>query len=176
MSETRKAMLIINEPESCGTCDFARQSSDEGIYCIFCPQERFAPYQSRAPFCPLTIVKDEPIQKEKLGFDAPKSCSECGFQFKGRCNSSRRIPFNTLKTKRASFCPIDASINPAENHISAVTDMTLRDYFAGQHLAGAMANTLNESNVEQEAELAYRMADAMLKAREEMPCYANSTN
>jgi len=42
--------------------------------------------------------------------------------------------------------------------------MTLRDYFAGQALAGICADP-NMPTVEKTAELAYRMADAMLAAR-----------
>ena len=43
--------------------------------------------------------------------------------------------------------------------------MTLRDYFAGQALAGAMADHTWSSEKYQTAEWAYAIADAMLEAR-----------
>lgn len=52
--------------------------------------------------------------------------------------------------------------------------MTLRDYFAGQAIAGMLASAYWEQNANGNPETeravteqAYRMADAMLKAREE---------
>jgi hypothetical protein len=45
--------------------------------------------------------------------------------------------------------------------------MSLRDYFAGQYIAGRIARDMVLlDHVEQTADAAYRMADAMLKARE----------
>jgi hypothetical protein len=44
--------------------------------------------------------------------------------------------------------------------------MTLRDWFAGQALAGWVANTDADDNCEQTAIWAYRYADAMLVERE----------
>jgi hypothetical protein len=44
--------------------------------------------------------------------------------------------------------------------------MTLRDYFAGQALAGALADPNFNMPPAQLAELAYMEADAMLAARE----------
>lgn len=57
---------------------------------------------------------------------------------------------------------------------SAPQGMTLRDYFAGQALAGELANTYDgiwensaaDSFLLDRAKLLYRFADAMLKARE----------
>jgi hypothetical protein len=43
--------------------------------------------------------------------------------------------------------------------------MTLRDYFAGQALAGILSNNSAYSDPETHARLAYSHADAMLKAR-----------
>lgn len=50
--------------------------------------------------------------------------------------------------------------------------MSLRDYFAGQALAGDMAddtlsNDASSEFLEERAQLYYRLADAMLKARAE---------
>lgn len=43
--------------------------------------------------------------------------------------------------------------------------MTLRDWFAGQWLAGIMAHPSAGDKAEELAECAYRQADAMLSAR-----------
>lgn len=46
--------------------------------------------------------------------------------------------------------------------------MTLRDYFAAQAMTGLLtAEIVGEYSNEHVAEIAYRIADAMLKAREE---------
>lgn len=47
--------------------------------------------------------------------------------------------------------------------------MTLRDYFAGQALAGGDASPGCEWKHERWASYAYRVADAMLKARDQEP-------
>ena len=50
-----------------------------------------------------------------------------------------------------------------------IDDLELREYFAGQALAGIMANSHDDfvlMNNEQIAQLSYRMADAMIKERE----------
>lgn len=44
--------------------------------------------------------------------------------------------------------------------------MSLRDYFAAKALQGLMADPGLIGNTEQVAQVAYRIADAMLKARE----------
>lgn len=44
--------------------------------------------------------------------------------------------------------------------------MTLRDYFAALSMAGFLANTDLDNSFAQNAEIAYKMADAMLKERE----------
>ena len=43
--------------------------------------------------------------------------------------------------------------------------MTLRDYFAGQALAGLCANPGGDCDAETMANVSYSLADAMLKAR-----------
>lgn len=43
--------------------------------------------------------------------------------------------------------------------------MTLRDWFAGQFLAGSMANSEAAGDAHETAEWAYKFADAMLAAR-----------
>lgn len=45
--------------------------------------------------------------------------------------------------------------------------MTLRDYFAGQALAGVASDPTADMNNPERAKWAYRMADAMIKARGE---------
>lgn len=47
--------------------------------------------------------------------------------------------------------------------------MTLRDWFAGQALAGALADSSRDLYAYEYAESAYEYADAMLKAREMKP-------
>ena len=45
--------------------------------------------------------------------------------------------------------------------------MTLRDWFAGQAMAGMLANSDRDGYPEDRAQLAYEYADAMLEARDE---------
>jgi hypothetical protein len=45
--------------------------------------------------------------------------------------------------------------------------MTLRDYFAAKTLQGLLSNRNAEAAIDEFAVKAYRMADAMLKAREQ---------
>ena len=58
------------------------------------------------------------------------------------------------------------------NHVSQpINGMTLRDYFAGQALAGLLAMVQGESadvwqSVDKAATYSYQYADAMLKSRE----------
>jgi hypothetical protein len=54
---------------------------------------------------------------------------------------------------------------PGEDSFSYRLGMTLRDYFAGQVLAGILANNSAYSDPEAHARLAYSHADAMLKVR-----------
>lgn len=56
--------------------------------------------------------------------------------------------------------------NPTMPLIMASAGMSLRDWFAGQALAGALADTNNVASAEANAKAAYAMADAMLKERE----------
>lgn len=46
------------------------------------------------------------------------------------------------------------------------TGMTLRDYFAAKALQGLLSNRNAEAAIDEFAEKSYRMADAMLKARQ----------
>lgn len=59
--------------------------------------------------------------------------------------------------------PVDAPNDPC---IIKDPGMTLRDYFAGQALAGLMANHMPYSTFSLIASKAYKAADAMLKERE----------
>ena len=47
--------------------------------------------------------------------------------------------------------------------------MTLRDWFAGQALAGLIADQSRDGSADDRARYAYAYADAMLKAREVKP-------
>ena len=51
-------------------------------------------------------------------------------------------------------------------HLKGEKGMTLRDYFAARALQG-LISTEGASSAERYAEIAYKLADAMLKAREE---------
>ena len=56
-----------------------------------------------------------------------------------------------------------------ESNLNEAEGMTLRDWFAGQALAGLMADPSMGGSRIPFAELAYNYADAMLKAREAKP-------
>jgi len=51
------------------------------------------------------------------------------------------------------------------NELNHYNGMTLRDYFAAKAMQGMMAE-VHDPNCEYIAETAYKMADAMMKARE----------
>lgn len=55
-------------------------------------------------------------------------------------------------------------------HGCAYAGMTLRDWFAGQALAGLLGNSnYGPPNSKEDANMTYLIADAMLKAREVLP-------
>ena len=54
----------------------------------------------------------------------------------------------------------------SSNQLVSYPGMTLRDWFAGQVLASAAALPLGEKDCRFRANVAYEMADAMLKARQ----------
>ena len=61
---------------------------------------------------------------------------------------------------------------PFQDGYGRVSGMTLRDWFAGQALAGVTSSVNDEISVGQVegiAEIAYALADAMLRAREVKP-------
>ena len=60
---------------------------------------------------------------------------------------------------------VPTTISPFTKPVPTVPNMTLRDWFAGQALAGLASS----SHPDRAATLAYQCADAMLKAREVMP-------
>ena len=51
----------------------------------------------------------------------------------------------------------------------AVGGATLRDYFAAKAMQGLMASPADPESMEVAAKWSYKLADAMLKAREEKP-------
>jgi hypothetical protein len=74
--------------------------------------------------------------------------------------------------------PAFPSVPASGNWVVAQPGMSLRDYFAGQALAGIAAGRMNAEGVRRymqgkhdgrEAVAAYAMADAMLQAREAKP-------
>ena len=55
-----------------------------------------------------------------------------------------------------------------DHHGYKLTGMTLRDYFAAKAMTGLLtAELVGEYSNEHVAEISYRIADAMMKAREE---------
>ena len=63
---------------------------------------------------------------------------------------------------------IPAFPSKALGGLGYTTGMTLRDYFAAKAMTGLLtAEIVGEYSNEHVAEIAYRIADAMLKAREE---------
>jgi hypothetical protein len=53
--------------------------------------------------------------------------------------------------------------------VPTVANMTLRDWFAGQALAGQLSIPTEHATADDFAKSSYQMADAMLKAREVKP-------
>jgi len=61
-------------------------------------------------------------------------------------------------------------IPSSRDHIGySQAGMSLRDYFAGQAIAGFCAKEDRDWSSASRAEAAYKLADAMLKARKERP-------
>ena len=97
------------------------------------------------------------------------NCSICGrtlgTSLKCECDNPRGLTYVPSKElKRLSISPF---INP----VPTVANMTLRDYFAGQAMQGLLAcgEADNEHTSSVTAAASYRIADAMLAAREVMP-------
>ena len=66
--------------------------------------------------------------------------------------------------------PRSAAFSNAERTACTEQDgMTLRDWFAGQALAGMVSYVVEGATFENVAEDAYKAADAMLRAREVKP-------
>ncbi len=61
--------------------------------------------------------------------------------------------------------PIAASLHNGEVSVTPTGGLSMRDWFAGQALAGASANSECVSSAAGLAKWAYAMADAMLLAR-----------
>ena len=68
----------------------------------------------------------------------------------------------------AAFPIPSVSWKGAESVAIETHGMTLRDYFAGQALAGALADPTCDVSPIELAKIAYRDADAMLAARKEV--------
>lgn len=56
---------------------------------------------------------------------------------------------------------------PSSDEATIDLGMTLRDYFAAKAIQGMMADHTRDNYPEELAEHAYKIADAMMKAREE---------
>lgn len=72
------------------------------------------------------------------------------------------------KTYGGSAFPIPAA-ETSEGRHAPVRGMTLRDYFAAKAIGGLLADPnvkIGANEIDHVAELCYRMADAMIRARE----------
>jgi hypothetical protein len=58
---------------------------------------------------------------------------------------------------------------PFDGYYGETYGMTLRDWFAGQALAGLIADPSRDGSADDRARYAYAYADAMLRAREVKP-------
>jgi len=112
--------------------------------------------------------------KAILEIEAPESCEECGlYRYKRNLTN---LPFCMGCNKvlgnlgdRAPFCPLKYVPEPETPEASETPlfkDMTLRDYFAGQALAGLLADANYRPPLDGFGKKAYVCADAMLAARE----------
>lgn len=73
----------------------------------------------------------------------------------------------SAKNDGGSAFPIQYSTTRNGNRITFISDgMSLRDWFAGQALAGMLSSDGRPTGDQAKAEWAYDLADAMLKARE----------
>ena len=90
----------------------------------------------------------------------PSECRKCG-------RSLQRDSLYGHQYVECSCTKVDVptTISPFIKQVPTVPNMTLRDWFAGQALAGLASS----SHPDRAATLAYQCADAMLKAREEKP-------
>ena len=60
----------------------------------------------------------------------------------------------------------EAAFPHVNHHGQKITGMTLRDYFAGQIVRGFMQQEFTTPTYEKMADACYKLADAMLKARD----------
>ena len=80
---------------------------------------------------------------------------------------------NTKNTGGPAFPSLKTTVNKSPGVYTSEVEpgMTLRDYFAAQVIQGMYANSNNFNStlntVDYKAKMAYDMADAMLKAREQ---------
>ena len=134
--------------------------------------------------------------KAILETNAPESCYRCWFKIEShqkiRCvafkyldekysscgeRKSRIIPKEydfpryERRTDRPEFCPLkivedtkaDTTAAPV-TETAPIPQISLRDYFAGQAFLGLLTNDTTTSFLD--TDFAYRLADAMMKARE----------
>ena len=74
---------------------------------------------------------------------------------------------NKQKDGGSAFPMIEgARDGQGQNYYFSVGGMTLRDWFAGQALAGILANPEIDIPADDTAEIVYRYADAMIAERE----------
>ena len=87
--------------------------------------------------------------------------------------NERKEPTPTPPPKNIPAFPVIGghaqSFGPYGEGDTVTAGMSLRDYFAAKAMQGISANTeCNERTFEEIAEISYKQADAMLKAREDV--------
>ena len=80
----------------------------------------------------------------------------------------RNVGMEGLIMNQPAFPQHDAVANELHRNYGKDRGMTLRDYFAAKAMTGLLtAEIVGEYSNEHVAEISYRIADAMMKAREE---------
>ena len=106
----------------------------------------------RCDLCDTPMDSHAPIHGGVIGW---MSCPACGYRNVG------------MSAGDLSICAQRAAVVMKKRRYGQ-RGMTLRDYFAGQALAGSLANT-DAPTPEIEARWAYEIADAMLAERAKEP-------
>jgi len=128
-------------------------------------------------------------EKSGLVIDTPKSCSVCvlAYHFTQKKTDKacircfpKRYAVDSCIDSRPDFCPLQPvsealNVNPpppktpintrSGQEPAFLASLDLRDYFAGQYLAGRVARGGNPVRAVDLAKDAYIIADAMLKER-----------
>jgi hypothetical protein len=75
-------------------------------------------------------------------------------------NNDSYFPHPAIKISNVDYKP-----SPKEKYLHPSEGMMIRDYFAGIAIQGMVASDMNFNNVTVMAEIAYEIADALMKER-----------